>query len=150
MIHPADLWAMAIMSRSVSAHQRADLPMREREGWSSPDVRRGLACRYWSSPAGGRAYSRRRDRMAGRAAPALSSAMAIETARQQAGRGRRLEGAYRVGQPKFWDACPGHAGEDGLEVEDGGDAGEGASGDGGNGDNAVGGDMGTAVISPVH
>ncbi len=40
---------------------------------------RGLACRYRSSPAGGQADSRRRDRMPGRAAPALSSAMAIET-----------------------------------------------------------------------
>jgi hypothetical protein len=41
---------------------------------------RGLACRCWSSPAGGRADRRRRDRRARRAAPVRSLAMAIETA----------------------------------------------------------------------
>ena len=59
-------------------------------------------------------------------------------------RARRLEGADREGQPRFRYACLGHAGEDGLEVKDGGDAREGVGGDGENGDGDVGGEHGNS------
>ena len=35
---------------------------------------------------------------------------------------RGLESAYRKGQPRFRHACPDHAGEDRLEVDEGGGA----------------------------